>query len=119
MKSLKKFPLIYFYLKAVDFRKSINGLTGVVENELEIDLFGNTLFIFYCKNRKAIKILYWDKTGFALWYKKLEKNCFPIPPKDIERDAITMSSQELEWVLSGVDFWKIKPHKNLKFERTS
>jgi transposase len=58
---------IYLHTSAVDFRKSINGLLTIVENELELDAFSGALFIFCNKKQDKLKLLYWDKTGFALW----------------------------------------------------
>jgi transposase len=62
---------IYLHLDAVDFRKSINGLLAIVENELELNAFTGALFIFTNRKQDKLKCLYWDKTGFALWYKRL------------------------------------------------
>jgi transposase len=62
---------IYLYMDIVDFRKSINGLIVVVEQQMQLSPFQDTLFVFCNKRRDKLKILYWDKTGFALWYKRL------------------------------------------------
>ena len=59
---------IYLYLGNVDFRKSINGLIVVVEQQMELNPFRDALFVFCNKKRDKLKVLYWDKTGFALWY---------------------------------------------------
>ena len=64
---------IYLYMDIVDFRKSINGLIVVVEQDMNLNPFRDALFVFCNKKRDKVKILYWDKTGFALWYKRLEK----------------------------------------------
>lgn len=118
MKSSTYFEQIYLYSLPVDFRKSINGLSSLVESELKYNLFSKSLFVFFCENRKRIKILYWDETGFALWYKRLEKDRFPIP-KEFKNNSFELSSKELEWILSGVDFWKLTPHKKLLYEVSS
>lgn len=62
---------IYLYMDIVDFRKSINGLIVVVEQEMNLNSFRDALFVFCNKKCDKVKILYWDKTGFALWYKRL------------------------------------------------
>ena len=62
---------IYLYMDIVDFRKSINGLIVVVEQDMNLNPFRDVLFVFCNKKRDKVKILYWDKTGFALWYKRL------------------------------------------------
>jgi transposase len=61
---------IYLYMDIVDFRKSINGLIVVVEQDMKLNPFRDALFVFCNKKRDKVKILYWDKTGFALWYKR-------------------------------------------------
>ncbi|NDW20538.1 IS66 family insertion sequence element accessory protein TnpB [Alteromonas hispanica] len=69
---------IYLCTDIVDFRKSINGLIVVVEQDMNLNPFRDALFVFCNKKRDKLKILYWDKTGFALWYKQLDKcviNC--------------------------------------------
>ncbi|MFT6900235.1 MAG: transposase, partial [Colwellia sp.] len=69
-------PDVFIHTQFVDFRKSINGLVGIVEAELARDAYTGTLFVFCNKAKDKLKILYWDKTGFALWYKRLEKQKF-------------------------------------------
>jgi len=93
---------IYLHTTAVDFRKSINGLLAIVESELELDAFSGALFIFCNKKQDKLKLLYWDKTGFALWYKRLEKHRFKWP-KIHELDRLRLSEQQLQWLLGGYD----------------
>jgi transposase len=115
MKSVAEFDGVYIHKTPVDFRKSINGLSDIVQNELSLNPFEKLLFVFICRDRKKIKILYWDESGFALWYKRLEKERFPWPGK--EDTVMTLSPDELSWLLSGIDLWKIAPHKKLKFDQ--
>ena len=93
---------IYLYLGNVDFRKSINGLIVVVEQQIALNPFRDALFVFCNKKRDKLKILYWDKTGFALWYKRLEKHRFKWPT-DAELSYMHLSEQQLQWLLSGYD----------------
>lgn len=74
MLALKKFDNIYLYRPFADFRKGISGLCGIVQDQMELNPFENYLFIFCNTRRDRIKILYWDQTGFAMWYKVLEKD---------------------------------------------
>ena len=76
MKRMLSAPNVYLYREFVDFRKSINGLAAIIESETDLPLGSGALFLFTNKQRDKIKVLYWDKTGFALWYKRLEKAKF-------------------------------------------
>jgi transposase len=79
---------------------------------MELDPRRSGYFVFCNKTRHLLKILYWDKTGFALWYKRLEKNKFPWP-KD-SNEVKTLDSVQIEWLLSGIDFFK--SHQALDYE---
>jgi transposase len=73
---------------------------------------------FASRDRKKIKILYWDRTGFALWSKKLEKEKFPWPKKFAEA-VVKVGPRELSWLLDGYEFWKMKPHEELQYASVS
>lgn len=100
----------------VDLRKSIDGLSGLVEEELELDPFGAQLFVFANRRRDKIKILYWERSGFVVWYKRLEKARFPWPG-DGER-VVVLSGRELNWLLDGIDVFRVKPHETLHYAST-
>ena len=96
-----------------DLRKAVNGLTLLVQNEMENDPFSKSLFLFCNRQRKLLKIVYWDKNGFCLWQKRLEKQKFPWPRTDTE--AREISFEQLSMLLAGIDFFKA--HKELSFSR--
>lgn len=106
---------IYLYRDAVDFRKSINGLAIIVEQDLARSPFDPGLFLFTNKNRDKLKLLYWDNTGFALWYKRLEKHRFKWPRKN-DTLEMALSEQQLCWLLEGYD---VIGHQSLIFNRAS
>jgi transposase len=93
---------IYLHRDAVDFRKSINGLVVIVEQEMQLSPFSPALFVFCNKNRDRIKGLYWDETGFCLWYKRLEKEKFKWP-RQYRASMMTLSESQWKWLLSGYD----------------
>ncbi|MCP4265206.1 MAG: IS66 family insertion sequence element accessory protein TnpB, partial [Candidatus Brocadiaceae bacterium] len=105
-------PEVFLHRDVVDFRKSINGLVGIVEDELEYDAYTGALFVFCNKARDKLKILYWDKTGFALWYKRLEKQKFKWPRK-VSNQVFKLTEQQLAWLLSGYD---VVGHDPLHYE---
>lgn len=82
-------------------RKSINGLSIIVEQSLCRSLFTGDMFAFCNRQRTIIKILYWDQNGFALWQKRLEQQRFVWPQTG--EDALAIDSDQLRWLLSGFD----------------
>ena len=103
---------IYLHRDAVDFRKSIDGLVTIVEGELERDAYTGALFLFCNKAKDKLKLVYWDKTGFALWYKRLEKQKFKWPNKATLQE-FELSSGQLDWLLSGYD---VLGHEELQYQ---
>ena len=92
---------IFLALGVVDMRKSINGLSILVEGELESNLFTGDLFAFCNRGRTIVKILYWDRSGFCLWQKRLEKSKFIWPENEV--DLLEIGTRELSWLLEGLD----------------
>jgi transposase len=116
MKELSYFDGIYIYRRPVSMRKSINGLAVIVEEEMGMDLYGQYLFVFSNRVRDRLKMLYWDESGFAVWYKRLEEEKF-YWPKVMEEEVIEMERYQLEWLLNGHNLWQIKGHKKLQYSR--
>ena len=102
---------IYLHRDVVDFRKSINGLMVIVEQEMQISPFVPALFVFCNRNRDRLKVLYWDQTGFCLWYKRLEKEKFKWP-RHHSASTMTLSEVQWDWLLSGYD---VVGHQALKY----
>lgn len=102
MKMFVDTPAIYLRRDFVDFRRSINGLVTIVEMEMDISPFTDAIFVFTNKKRDKLKIVYWDKTGFAMWYKRLDKNKFKWPTK-VQQTTLNLSEQQLHWLLGGYD----------------
>ena len=117
MKPLTHFDAIYLHRDSVDFRKSINGLSVIVEQQMQLSPFSEALFVFCNKGRDKIKVLYWDSTGFCLWYKRLEKDTFKWPRKH-SQTTVNLSSEQMDWLLRGFDIARLKPHKILEFDST-
>ena len=105
---------VYLCRQLVDMRKSINGLSLLVESVLAKDPFSGHLFVFCNKRRDKLKMLYWEVNGFVLWYKRLEKQRFKWP-KDLGTETVVLSGKELNWLLDGYDISLFKPHKKLSY----
>lgn len=97
-----------------DMRKQINGLAVLVEEVLEADPFSHAVFLFCNRERRILKAIYWDHTGFALWMKRLEKHRFPWPANS-EQARQQISQEQLEQLLSGIDFWHA--HERLHYTK--
>ena len=106
---------VYLHRQPVDFRKAINGLSLMVQDERLLDAYSESLFVFINKARNRIKLLYWEKNGFCLWMKRLEKNKFSWPSKHIET-SVNLNTQELNGLLDGFDIWRMPPHQRLFYE---
>ena len=109
---------VYLCREAIDFRKSINGLSVLVEQALGLNPFGSALYVFTNRQRTKIKVLYWHRNGFCLWLKRLESEKFAWP-RDGDAVTQTISVQEFEWLLEGFDLWRNQPHKTLHFASVS
>jgi transposase len=94
-----------------DMRKQINGLSVMIQDEMQVDIFSGNLFLFCGKTRKRLKILYWDRNGFCLWMKRLEKDKFPWPKTGGE--ALEIPEEKLRMLLEGIDFFNA--HQRLHF----
>jgi transposase len=115
--NLNSFTKIYIYKSFVDMRKQINGLAVVVEHEMQLNPFEKYLFVFIGKKKNSIKLLYWDRSGFCLWQKKLEKEKFICSIKD--KSIFELSEQQLLFLLDGYDIWRMKPHSTLSYKYVS
>ncbi|WP_153446050.1 IS66 family insertion sequence element accessory protein TnpB [Vibrio algicola] len=117
MKHMLCAPEIYLYRESIDFRKSINGLAAIIESDTSLPLGSGALFLFTNKQRDKIKVLYWDKTGFALWYKRLEKAKYKWPYKE-KNPVFTLTQFELGRLLSGFTIIGRKPIEMNDFTMT-
>jgi transposase len=94
---------VYVCLTACDMRKSFDGRHALVREHLELDAFAGHLFVFASRRRDRVKILYWDRDGFAVWSKRLEEGTYAVPLGDggAERRR-EITAQELGALLSGI-----------------
>jgi transposase len=108
---------VYLHQGAVDFRKSINGLASLVEHGLGLDAFADALFVFANRRRDRIKILGWDVNGFWLLHKRLEKDRFIWPRGEL--GVMTLSVEQLHWLLKGVDIQALRGHRAASYQRAA
>ena len=101
-------------LSPVDMRKSIDGLCALVVDELRQDIQSSQLFVFYNRNRDKLKLIYWDKNGFALHYKRLERGKFKLSPS-VDKKSLEISGNQLQWLLAGLDFQLMAEFSELNY----
>ena len=92
---------IWIYSQAIDCRKQIDGLVQIVENEMEKSSFEG-IYVFRNRKRDKIKVLVWDRNGFILGYKRLERGRFDFPVS--EEEIIKITAEELQIIFSGMPF---------------
>jgi len=95
-----------------DLRKAVNGLSAIVQGNMLLDPLDGSVYLFCNRDRKLLKAVYWDKTGFWLSQKRLEKDKYPWPQD--EGEARELKAEELQMLLAGIDFFKA--HKELFYK---
>ncbi|MEN6440239.1 MAG: IS66 family insertion sequence element accessory protein TnpB [Syntrophobacter sp.] len=99
---------------STDMRKAINCLSIVVEDTLQLDPFSGHLFVFCNRAQKILKVLYWDRNGFCLWQKRLEKHRFKWPQN--KNEVTEIGAQELSFILEGLDIRSVRPLEKLNYK---
>ena len=111
---------VFVCTKPADMRRSFDGLSGMAETLMKQDPLSGALFVFRNRNRDRLKIMYWDKDGLAIWYKRLEKGTFQLPTdvkkasKEAEEEkpsSAEISTEELSMLLGGIDLANVKRRK--------
>ena len=96
-----------------DMRESINGLSILVARHLKMGPLSGHLFVFCNRRENIIKILYWDRNGFCLWHKRLEKQSFRWP--QTEDDIFEIDHRQLNWLLEGLEINQHHAHQDLPY----
>ena len=100
---------VWLYGSPIDGRKSIDGLVMVIAEQLEALPQSGDIFVFCNRRRDKLKLIYWDCNGFCLFYKRLERERFKMPP--VQGTACAMTAQQLRWLLDGLDITRLQGHK--------
>lgn len=95
---------IWLYPKPIDFRKQIDGLTMLVADHLKLAPTSGSLFLFRNNRANKIKLLWWDRNGFWLCYKRLEKGKLKFPSGTA--NSMLLTKEQFSWLLSGLDIMK-------------
>ncbi len=107
-------PQIYLYRAPVDFRKQVNGLAALVEQELGHSPFTGALYAFTNRHQNKIKCLMWEDNGFVLYYKSLAEDKFKWPSRS--DDLLSLTGEQINWLLDGYDISLLNGHQELHYE---
>lgn len=104
---------VYLAMGSTDLRKSIDGLSILVQESFKLDPFSKSLFVFCNKKRDKVKILEWDLNGFWLHYKRLEKGAFKWPIGSNSK-TLLVGDREFRWLLDGLSIHQKTAHPVVK-----
>jgi len=108
---------IYLYTAPADMRKSFDGLMGLINQAAMGDLF-HGLFVFRNRRGDRIKILYFDRDGLVIWYKRLEQGRFQWPASAHSCDSFQIDDRKLRLILDGIDLHSVKHRKRYSREKS-
>lgn len=98
-------------------RKSFDGLSGIVQNEMRTDPLSAAIFIFWNRRLNQLKLLHWEGDGFALYHKRLEKGTFELPVADEEQSIVSIDADQLLLLLRGISLRYIRKRKRYQHAR--
>lgn len=103
----------FLYREITDMRKGIDGLSGLVRNYLQLDPLSGDMFLFFNRPCNQVKMLMWDRDGFALYCKRLEKGTFELP----KTHKSIISAEVLSCILHGIQLSSVRKRK--RFEKAA
>ncbi len=101
----------HLYSQPTDMRKSFDGLSGIIQNNLESNPCNGDVFIFINRRRDKIKLLHWQGISFTLYYKRLEEGTFELPIYDIESGSMVLSYTQMVMLVDGLTIKNIEKRK--------
>ena len=102
---------VFLHSPPTDLRKGFDALCGLVTTAFGQDPTSGHLFLFVNRRRDRIKILYWDRDGLAIWYKRLEIGSFQIPATAPDAVSVEMTPTQLSLILAGIDLGSARQRK--------
>jgi len=105
---------IYLSTRSTDMRKSIDGLCGEAQDFIGHNPVDGSLFVFFNRRRDKLKMLWWDRDGFWVWYKRLEAGTFQLPEPAADSTHWKLESEQLHLILAGVDLSTVRMRKRYR-----
>ena len=109
----------YLYRSPSDMRKGFDSLSGMVSSNMQLIVCSGDIFIFLNRPRTHIKLLLWEGDGFSLYYKRLEQGTYELPVCNSTDSCMSITEQQLQFILQGVSLRKIEYRKRYKKKELS
>lgn len=116
MLKLREGIQIYVSMAVIDMRKSIDSLSALVVHEFKTEPQSGHLFIFFNRCRDKVKILHWDRNGFMLHYKRMEKRRFVLPDSP-DKAQIMITETQLNGLLAGLNFELMGEFNEIEYDK--
>jgi transposase len=107
MLSLSSSSRYFLYRYPADMRKGFDGLSGLVREGLGKDPLSGDVFIFFNKRRTQVKLLLWERDGFSLYHKRLERGTYELP----STSSVELRCEELMLILQGISLQSVRRRK--------
>lgn len=115
MLSLSGVYRYFLHRDKTDMRKGIDGLSGLVRSGLNRDPLSGDIFIFFNHRRTQVKLLHWERDGFSIYYKRLERGTYELPAIDGKTGSAELRSDELMLILQGISLSSVRRRKRFHF----
>ena len=111
---------VFVCLGPTDMRRSFDGLAAITRDVTREDPLSGHLFVFFNRRRDRVKILFWDRTGLCIWYKRLEEGLFELPaPTQDHQTSMEMNSVDLSLILEGIDLTDVQRRKRFSLPKSA
>lgn len=117
MLSLSAAYRYFLYREKTDMRKGMDGLSGLVREGLKRDPLSGDIFIFFNRRRNQVKLLLWERDGFSVYYKRLERGSYELPAVDESGDSIELRSDDLMLILQGIVLQSVRRRKRFDLKK--
>jgi len=108
---------VWLYQQPVDMRRSFDGLAAIAKNQMQEDPLSGHLFVFINKRRTYLKVLFFDRSGYCIWAKRLEAGQFGHPQSYDETNKLAMDFGSLKLLLEGLDHKDYRQRKRFNLTR--
>lgn len=107
----------FLYREQTDMRKGMDGLSGLVREGMKRDPLSGEIFIFFNRRRNQVKLLHWERDGFSIYYKRLERGSYELPSVEGSANSIELRSDEIMLILQGIVLQSVRRRKRFDLEK--